>query len=80
MSEDRIGQLFIRMDKQDVVLQDIQEKLLTHLVVDKEMKPALDELVSLWRGSKILSAIILSFATIGGMLWGLFVWAKDHIK
>lgn len=80
MSEDRIGQLLIRMDKQDVVLQDIQEKLLTHLVVDKEMKPALDELVSLWRGSKILSAIILSFATIGGMLWGLFVWAKDHIK
>lgn len=80
MSEDHIGQLLKRMDKQDIILQDIQDKLLTHLVVDKEMKPALDELVALWRGSKILSAIILSFATVGGVLWGLVVWAKDHIK
>jgi len=80
MSDDHIGQLFQRMDKQDVILKDIQEKLLTHLVVDKEMKPALDELVALWRGSKLLSAIILSFATLGGVLWGLIIWAKDHVK
>lgn len=80
MSDDHIGQLFQRMDKQDVILRDIQEKLLTHLVVDKEMKPALDELVALWRGSKLLSAIILSFATLGGVVWGLIVWAKDHVK
>jgi len=80
MSEDNLSQLFHRMDKQDIILQNIQEKLLTHLVVDKEMKPALDELVTLWRGSKLLSAIILSFATVGGVIWGLVVWAKDHIK
>ena len=80
MSDDHIGQLFQRMDKQDVILKDIQEKLLTHLVVDKEMKPALEELVAMWRGSKLLSAIILSFATLGGVLWGLIIWAKDHVK
>lgn len=80
MSEERLTQLFLRMDKQDAVLKDIHEKLLTHLVVDKEMKPALDELVSLWRGSKLLSAIVVSICAIGGAMWGVFVWAKDHIK
>jgi len=80
MSDDPLSQIIGRMDKQDVILKDIQEKLLTHLVVDKEMKPALDELVALWRGSKLLSAIILSFAMIVGSIWGVFVWANDHIK
>ncbi|MCC7310792.1 MAG: hypothetical protein IT510_06055 [Sulfuritalea sp.] len=74
---DEIGK---RLDKQDVMLVEIRNTLVSHLAVDKEMRPALDELVSLWKGSKVISAILAALFAAGAALWGLFVWAKDHIK
>lgn len=69
-----------RLDKQDTVLKEIRDTIVSHIAVDKEMKPALDELVSLWKGSKIISAILATLIAVGAAMWGLFVWAKDHIK
>jgi hypothetical protein len=69
-----------RLDKQDDMLLAIQKTLTEHLAVDKEMKPTLDELVSLWKGSKIISAILAALCMAGATVWALFVWAKDHIK
>lgn len=69
-----------RFDKQDEVLSRIEKALIEHLAVDKEMKPSLDELVSLWKGSKIVSGIIAGACAIGAGVWALIVWANDHIK
>ena len=68
-----ISNLNRRMDKQDAMLTEIRDKVLAQ----QEMKPELDELVSLWKGSKILIPIMASAA---GILWAFWTWAKDHIK
>lgn len=78
--EDPIANLHRRMDTQDALLREIRDTLVSHLAVDKEMKPALDELVSLWKGSKVISRILAAFCAAGAVLWAMFVWAKDHLK
>jgi len=69
-----------RFDTQDILLREIRDTLLAHLAIDKEMKPSLDELVSLWKGSKVISAILAALFAFGAGVWALFSWAKDHIK
>jgi len=80
MPENEIRNIHDRMDKQDILLHSINDMLISHLATEKEMKPALDELVSLWRGSKVISQILAAFIAGGAALWALFVWARDHIK
>lgn len=75
-----VDEIARRLDKQDAVLEEIRDTLVSHLAVDKEMKPSLDELVSLWKGSKIISAILATLCAAGAGVWALFSWAKDHIK
>ena len=77
---DPIGNLHLRMNTQDAMLTEIRDKVVAHLALDAAMKPSLDELVSLWRGSKIISAMIAALAALGAGLWALFVWGKDHLK
>lgn len=77
---DPITTLHRRMDAQDEMLVEIRDKIVAHIAVDKEMKPSLDELVALWKGSKVISGILAAFCATGAALWALFVWAKDHIK
>jgi hypothetical protein len=77
---DMIENLHRRMDTQDALLLEIRDKVVAHLSAEQEMKPALDELVSLWKGSKVISRILAALFAAGAALWALFVWAKDHIK
>lgn len=68
-----ISNLNRRMDKQDAMLLEIRDKV----TAQETMKPALDELVSLWKGSKI---VIPMMASAAGIIWAFWTWAKDHIK
>lgn len=70
---DLISNIHRRMDAQDAMLLEIRDKV----TAQETMKPALDELVSLWKGSKILIPMMASAA---GILWAFWTWAKDHIK
>ena len=81
---DLIANIHRRMDSQDRLLLEIRDqgvqnatRLEEHIKTEKEVKPALDELVALWKGSKILIPILASAAA---MVWAVFAWAKDHIK
>jgi hypothetical protein len=69
-----------RMDKQDQLLLEIRDKIVAHIAEESTMKPALEDLVALWKGSKIISAILAALCAAGAVVWGVFVWAKDHIK
>ena len=54
----------------------VHELLVQHIERDKEMKPALDELTTLWKGSKLIIPI-LSACAIG--LAGAWAWVKAEI-
>ena len=77
---DLIENLHRRMDTQDALLLEIRDTVVAHIAAEKEMKPALEELTSLWKGSKVISRILAFLIMCGAALWALFVWAKDHIK
>ena len=70
---DLINTIHRRMDLQDDLLREIRDKVISQ----ETMKPALEELVTLWKGSKIMIPMMASAA---GLLWAFWTWVKDHIK
>ena len=59
----------------NAALDGYKEALANHISEENKIAPALDELVSLWKGSKVLIPMI---GTLGvGMGW-LISWLKDH--
>jgi len=39
-----------RLDRQDQMLMEIRDKINAHLIESDNMRPALDELVAMWKG------------------------------
>ena len=74
---DLIENLHKRMDTQDRMLLEIRDTITAHVAQEATVKPALDELITLYKGSKL---IIPMLASAGAMLWAVWAWAKDHIK
>jgi len=74
---DLIANLHRRMDSQDRMLTEIRDTMTDHIARQSEIKPALDELVALWKGSKILIPIL---AGLSAGVWAFLVWAKEHIR
>lgn len=72
-----IQNLHRRMDTQDKILLEIRDTITAHIATEATIKPALEELVTLWKGSKLL---IPMMASAGAALWALWMWAKDHVK
>jgi hypothetical protein len=70
---DLINNIHRRMDIQDDLLREIRDKVISQ----ETMKPALEELVTLWKGSKIMIPLLASAAA---MIWAVVAWAQDHIK
>jgi hypothetical protein len=70
---DLISNIHHRMDLQDDLLREIRDKVISQ----ETMKPALEDLVALWKGSKIMIPMMASAA---GLLWAFWTWAHDHIK
>jgi hypothetical protein len=72
-----IQNLHRRMDTQDAMLLEIRDTITAHIATEATIKPTLEELVTLWKGSKL---IIPLMASMGAGIWALWMWAKDHIK
>lgn len=71
-----------RLDSTHIIIQETREKinlvhglLVEHIKNDAEMKPALEELAVLWKGSKLIIPILSAIA-IG--LAGAWAWAKEE--
>lgn len=62
------------------MLIEIREMLTQHIALDAEMNPAIKELVTLWRGSKLMGRILMGLSAAAAAVAGVLVWAKDHIK
>lgn len=79
-----VHNLHRRMDAQDKILLEVRDMLIAHIAEEKEqvrleapVTKALDELVLLWRASKILVPLLMICATT---LWAFVQWWKDHVK
>ena len=66
-----------RMDQQDKMLLEIDRKITGHMAEVNILRPAIEELVTLWKGSKLLVPIL---AGIGGLVAWVLSFGKDHIK
>ena len=69
-----------RMDSQDRILLGLRDTLIEHITESKDIGPAIKELVTLWKASKLLGAIFAAIAAGVAGMWSLFVWARDHLK
>ena len=69
-----------RMDSQDRILLGLRDTLIEHITESKDIGPAIKELVTLWKASKLLGAIFTAIAAGVAGMWSLFVWAREHLK
>lgn len=69
-----------RMDSQDRILLGLRDTLIEHITESKDIGPAIKELVTLWKASKLLGAIFTAIAAGAAGMWSLFVWAREHLK
>lgn len=69
-----------QLNRQDDILLDLRDTIKEHLAESKDIGPAIKELVTLWKASKLLGAIFAAAAAAIASIWSLFVWAKDHLK
>ncbi len=69
-----------QLNRQDDILLDLRDTIKEHLTESKDIGPALRELVTLWKASKLLGAIFAALAAGAAGMWSLFVWAREHLK
>lgn len=69
-----------QLDRQDDLLLDLRDTIREHITESRDIGPALKELVTLWKASKLLGAIIAAIAAGAAGMWSLFVWAREHLK
>ena len=72
-----LNNLHRRMDRQDEMLLEIRDSITRHVAESDQIRPALEELVTLWRGSKMLLPII---AGAVGLVWAIYTWAKENLR
>lgn len=81
-SEDRrVGDLSEgERDRLHQKLDDLRDTLRDHIAEEKDIAPALRELVSLWRASKVIGVFLTMAAAAISATWAVAVWVKDHVK
>ena len=72
--------LHARLDAIESLSRETHGLMAGHIAEERETKAAIDELILLWRGSKlVVSGFKLLIPIFAGLL-GAALWAKDHIK
>ena len=69
-----------RMDLQDAMLLEIRDRITTHIATEESFAPAIHELVSLWRASKVLGSFATVAAGMIAAIWAFMEWAKSHVR
>lgn len=66
-----------RLDRIEDLLTCTKEALTRHIAEEATLKPALEELITLWKGSKILFPILAALSVAAA---GAFTWIKEHVR
>lgn len=75
-----LNRLHERLDKQNDILLELGKKLDMHLEAEAQIAPALQDIVTLWKGSKLIIPIVAGIGMTLGALWTLIAWVKDHLR
>ena len=88
MSDNELmGIILQRLNKQDLTLDEIKSyqselkgKLDTHMLMEAQVKPSIDELIAVLQGSKLIGRLVIWACSFIGMVWAALAWARDHVK
>ena len=76
-----------RLDRIEELARDMQDlarathdTVVSHVAEERETKAAIDELILLWRGSKLVVSGFTIMIPVFAALIGAAMWAKDHLK
>lgn len=56
------------------------DTVVAHVAEERETKAAIEELILLWRGSKMMVSAAKILIPIAAALVGAALWVKDHVK
>lgn len=77
----RVGELSEgERDRLHQKLDDLRDMLRDHIAEEQDIAPALRELVSLWRASKVIGVFLTMLAAVVSAAWAAAVWMKEHVK
>ena len=88
MSDNELMNIILqRLNQQDHSLDEIKanqsemkSKLDTHMMMEAEVKPSIDELIAVLNGSKLIGRLVIWACSLIGMIWAALAWARDHVK
>lgn len=69
----------IAMDTKDLA-RATHDTVVAHVAEERETKAAIDELILLWRGSKLVVSGFKIMIPVFAALLGAAIWVKDHFK
>ncbi len=88
MSDNEVLAIILsRLNDQDKTLDEIKGnqaemrgKLDTHMQMEAEVKPSIDELIAVLNGSKLIGRLVIWTCSLAGAVWAAVAWARDHIR
>ena len=72
-----IADLHRRMDDHEKLIKELCAIVRESIVVDKAHNEALEQMIVLWRGSKIVIPALMIFVPT---FLALIVWFREHVK
>ena len=75
-----VEMLHARLDALEALLRDTQGLISGHIAEERETKAAIDELILLWRGSKLMVSGFKILIPVAAAAIGAVLWIKDHVK
>lgn len=69
-----------RFDAIENLARATHDSLIEHIAEERGTKAAIDELILLWRGSKLVVSGFKILIPVAAALLGAALWIKDHVK
>ena len=69
-----------RLDAIEALSRATHDSVVAHIAEERGTKAAIDELILLWRGSKLVVSGFKILIPAAAALLGAALWVKDHVK
>ena len=69
-----------RLDTIEALSRATHDSVIEHIAEERGTKAAIDELILLWRGSKLVVSGFKILIPVAAALLGAALWIKDHVK
>jgi len=69
-----------RLDTIEALSRATHDTVVAHVAEERETKAAIEDLILLWRGSKMMVSAAKLLIPIAAAIVGAAVWVKDHFR